>query len=106
MGMSHVCVNWLEILCDFRQWCILENDAIWNVYKFFFHSKERMHGIKVWHKKSRTKRFGNSPRLRPGTRIIQQNNLFTLKKSRGINSVKNSSVKWSIDWWMLVYVWW
>jgi hypothetical protein len=38
--------------------------------------------------KSRTKRFGNSLRLRPGTRIIQQNNLFTLKKSRGIKSKK------------------
>jgi hypothetical protein len=41
-------------------------------------------------KKSRTKRFGNSPRLRPGTKIIQQNNLFTLKKNKGI---KNSRVK-------------
>jgi hypothetical protein len=39
------------------------------------------------------KRFGNSPRLRPGTKIIQQNNLFTLKKNKGINSVKNSRVK-------------
>jgi hypothetical protein len=29
--------------------------AIWNVYNFFFHSKERIHKIKVWLKKSRTK---------------------------------------------------
>jgi hypothetical protein len=52
-----------------------------------------MHEIEVGGKKSRTKRFGYSPRLRPGTRNIQQNNLFTLKKSRGINCVKNSRVK-------------
>jgi hypothetical protein len=52
-----------------------------------------MHEIEVWRKKSRTKRFGNSPRLKPGAKIIQQNNLFTLKKNKGINSVKNSRVK-------------
>jgi hypothetical protein len=64
-GMS--VVIWLKILRNFRQWRILENDAIWNFYSCFFHSKERMHEIQVWHKKSRTKRFGNSPRLRPHT---------------------------------------
>jgi hypothetical protein len=52
-----------------------------------------MHKIKVWRKKSRTKRFGNSTRLRPGTKIIQQNNLFTLKKNKGNQSVKISRVK-------------
>jgi hypothetical protein len=57
MGMYMSVVNWLEILRDFPQWRILENDAIWNVYNLFFHSKERMHEIEVWHKKSRTKRF-------------------------------------------------
>jgi hypothetical protein len=35
----------------------------------------------------------NSPRLRPGTKIIKQNNLFTLQKNKGINRVKNSRVK-------------
>jgi hypothetical protein len=93
MGIYMSVVNWLEILRDFRLWLILENDAIWNVYNFFFHSKERMHEIKVWGKKSRTKRFGNSPWLRPGTKITQQNNLFTLKKNKGNQSVLISRVK-------------
>jgi hypothetical protein len=52
---------------------VLENDAIWNVYNFFFHSKERMHEIKVWHKRSRSKRFGKSLGLRQRTRIIDEN---------------------------------
>jgi hypothetical protein len=72
------------------------SDAIWNVYEFFFHSKEGMHEIKFWGKKSRTKRFGNLPRLRPGTRIIQQSNLFTMKKNKGNESVYFSRLKWSI----------
>jgi hypothetical protein len=55
-----------------------------------------MHEIEVWRKKSRTKRFGNSPRLRPGTTIIQQNNLLTLKKNKGNESVFFSRLKWSI----------
>jgi hypothetical protein len=61
-GMS--VLIWLKILRNFRQWRILENDAIWNFYSCFFHSKEMMHEIQVWRKKSRTKRFGNSPRPR------------------------------------------
>jgi hypothetical protein len=64
----------------------------------FFHSKERMHEINVWRKKSRTKKFGNSPRLRPGTKIIQENNLFTLKKNKGNQSVIISRVKRRIEW--------
>jgi hypothetical protein len=68
----------------------LENDAIWNVYSFFFHSKERMHEIKVWRKKSRTNRFGKSLGLRQGKRIIDENILSTLKKNRGIQSVKKT----------------
>jgi hypothetical protein len=55
-----------------------------------------MHEIEVWRKKSRTKRFGNSPRLRPGTTIIQQNNLLMLKKNKGNESVFFSRLKWSI----------
>jgi hypothetical protein len=56
-----------------------------------------MHEIKVWHKKSRTKGFSNSPRLRPGTTIIQQNNLLTLKKNKGNESVFFSRLKRRID---------
>jgi hypothetical protein len=52
-----------------------------------------MHKIKVWRKKSITKRFGNSPRLRPRTKIIQQNNLFTLKKKKSNQSVLFFRVK-------------
>jgi hypothetical protein len=88
-GMS---VIWLKILRNFWQWRVLKNDAIWNVYNFFFHSKESMHEIEVWCKKSRTKRFGNFPRLGPGT-IIQQNNLLTLKKNKGNESFFFSRLK-------------
>jgi hypothetical protein len=52
-----------------------------------------MHEIKVWSKKSRTKRFGKSLPLRHGNRIKDENNLFTLKKNRGIQSVLFSRVK-------------
>jgi hypothetical protein len=48
------------------------------------YSKERMHEIKVWRNKSRTKRFGKSLGLRHGNKIKDENNLFTLKKNRGI----------------------
>jgi hypothetical protein len=52
-----------------------------------------MHEIKVWHKKSRTKRFGKTLGLRHGNRIKEENNLFTFKKNRGIKSVLFSRVK-------------
>jgi hypothetical protein len=52
-----------------------------------------MHEIKVWPKKSRTKRFGKSLRLGHGNRIIDDNNLSTLKKNRGIQSILFSRVK-------------
>jgi hypothetical protein len=55
-----------------------------------------MQEIKIWRKKSRTKRFGNSLGLRPRNKIFQQNILFTLKNNKGVHLVIILHVKQSI----------
>jgi hypothetical protein len=73
MGMYMSVINWLEILRDFRQWRILENDAIWNVYNlFFFHSKERMHEIEVWRKSREQKGLVTHPDSGPELKLYSK----------------------------------
>jgi hypothetical protein len=88
-------VFWLESLV-FWHWRILENEAIWDIYRFFLHSREMtlayFYEIKL-DVRSGEQRVGNSPRLRLRSRIIDKNSLFTLKKNKGIQSVLFSSVK-------------
>jgi hypothetical protein len=72
MGMYMSVINWLEILRDFRQWRILENDAVWNVYNLFFHSKERMHEIEVWVRSREQKGLATHPDSGPEQKLYSK----------------------------------